>query len=445
MGLFIPKSDINIERALMPQINSKDVQDFLKWLKNEHGVSSTAKKVPITKVKPSQGEFNPEKIAAMMQKNLSNDKPAIMSNDFYILDGHHRFAADLNKNRNSKFSVYWVDMPFMDLIQAARLYNKSYTKQIHETINTSIDEELTAVTKIAGSILNEGINDPGIFKAIFIAGGPGAGKDYVVKKLLASAPLIEINSDIAFTHALKKAGLSLLMPDNENNQRFMIRGPAKKTTETKKELALAGRLGIIINGTGSNHYEYLEMKHKLEELGYETAMIFVNTSNEESRRRNIERGKAGDRTVPEKIRQQKWEEAQQNLGFYQANFDRMIIVDNTTNLNDVDVNTRKHIQDNWNRIYKFFRAFVGTPVKNPNATAWLEAEKAKRNIKTWEPPSASKFGSARALTRFESINYGSKDYLALKEDIKNFSKEELEELANCENPVVAKLAAHRLI
>ena len=32
-------------------------------------------------------------------------------------------------------------------------------------------------------ILNEGARDPGIFKAIFLAGGPGSGKSFVAQKL----------------------------------------------------------------------------------------------------------------------------------------------------------------------------------------------------------------------------------------------------------------------
>ncbi len=32
-------------------------------------------------------------------------------------------------------------------------------------------------------ILLEGVNDPGIFKAVFLAGGPGSGKTFVVKQL----------------------------------------------------------------------------------------------------------------------------------------------------------------------------------------------------------------------------------------------------------------------
>jgi hypothetical protein len=30
--------------------------------------------------------------------------------------------------------------------------------------------------------LSEGINDPAIFKAVFLAGGPGSGKSFIVGK-----------------------------------------------------------------------------------------------------------------------------------------------------------------------------------------------------------------------------------------------------------------------
>lgn len=152
MNLVIPKSDLNIERAIMPQISAKDVPEFLKWLRSKYGVRSSNKQVPIRRVKPSQGEFNPEKIAGMMTKDLSADKPAVMSKDNYILDGHHRFAAELNKNPSGKFNVYWVDMLFGDLINAARLFDKSFTKKIHETINNDTD---ISAYHIAESILNE--------------------------------------------------------------------------------------------------------------------------------------------------------------------------------------------------------------------------------------------------------------------------------------------------
>ena len=54
--------------------------------------------------------------------------------------------------------------------------------------------------------LEEGVNDPAIFKAVFLAGGPGSGKSFVVgKSALTSFGLKLVNSDNAFEQALKKA------------------------------------------------------------------------------------------------------------------------------------------------------------------------------------------------------------------------------------------------
>jgi hypothetical protein len=75
-------------------------------------------------------------------------------------------------------------------------------------------------------------------------------------------------------------------------------------------MALQGRNGLIINGTGADPKEYIEIKRRLDKLGYDTSMIMVNTDDEVSRARNVERGKNGGRTVPESIRKQKWEAVQ---------------------------------------------------------------------------------------------------------------------------------------
>ena len=53
--------------------------------------------------------------------------------------------------------------------------------------------------------LQEGVYDPNIFKAIFLAGGPGSGKSYVVRKTTGGSGLRIINSDDAFETLLKKA------------------------------------------------------------------------------------------------------------------------------------------------------------------------------------------------------------------------------------------------
>ena len=63
--------------------------------------------------------------------------------------------------------------------------------------------------------LQEGLYDPNIFKAFFLAGGPGSGKSYVVRRTTGGTGLKIVNSDEAFEVLLKKAGLSLKMPPEE--------------------------------------------------------------------------------------------------------------------------------------------------------------------------------------------------------------------------------------
>ena len=162
--------------------------------------------------------------------------------------------------------------------------------------------------------LEEGIHDQSIFKAVFLAGGPGSGKDYVLKNTLQGHSLTEINSDIALEFLMKKNNLSLLMPDSEAQQRNIIRGQAKNLMQEKQRLAMIGRKGIIINGTADDPSKIARIKSDLEDLGYETMMVFVDTSDHVSKARNLGRGSHGGRTVPEDIRKQKWELAQSESG-----------------------------------------------------------------------------------------------------------------------------------
>ena len=50
--------------------------------------------------------------------------------------------------------------------------------------------------------LQEGLYDPNNFKAFFMAGGPGSGKSYVVRKSTGGTGLKIVNSDEAFELSL---------------------------------------------------------------------------------------------------------------------------------------------------------------------------------------------------------------------------------------------------
>jgi cytidylate kinase len=78
------------------------------------------------------------------------------------------------------------------------------------------------------TLIQEGVFDPSIFKAIFMAGGPASGKSTAANKTMKGFGLKFVNSDAAFEHLMKKAQLSLKMPPEGKEVRKFISEPVKK-------------------------------------------------------------------------------------------------------------------------------------------------------------------------------------------------------------------------
>tara|TARA_Y100001937_G_scaffold125256_1_gene191678 strand:+ start:860 stop:1522 length:663 start_codon:yes stop_codon:yes gene_type:complete len=212
--------------------------------------------------------------------------------------------------------------------------------------------------------LLEGIYDPNIFKAVFLAGGPGSGKSYVVSKVVSGLGLKVINSDEPFERYLVKAGLSMKMPDEEQTPRDIERKRAKKVTSARKGHAIDGRLGIIIDGTGKDYDKMIRQAAQLQELGYETSMVFVNTTLETALERNRKRA----RSVPPNIAKQGWNDVQKNLSRFQRYFGkRFFVADNNTG-------------DDLTPITKAIRRAIIKKVDNPIASAWIAGELKKKQM-----------------------------------------------------------------
>ena len=212
--------------------------------------------------------------------------------------------------------------------------------------------------------LHEGVYDQHIFKAFFLAGGPGSGKSYVVSRTTGGSGLKLVNSDDAFENLLRKAGLSLKMPSSEEEPRDVVRGRAKEITAKKKENYLEGRLGLIIDGTGREAEKISFQKRQLEELGYDTYMIFVNTSLDVALQRNAER----PRSVPESIVTKSWKAVQYNIGKFNNMFRKgFIIVDN----NDAG-------EEVFDEVWKRVRGLLRKKVTNTRAQNWISMELAKK-------------------------------------------------------------------
>ena len=224
-------------------------------------------------------------------------------------------------------------------------------------------------------LLTEGVNDKSIFKAVFLAGGPGSGKDYVLDNTLAGHGLTEINSDKALEFLMDKEGLDKQMPADEKEARDFVRGRAKNVTELKQRLALTGRNGLIINGTGDDHEKVKRIKTALENLGYDTSMVMVNTDDEVSAQRNIERGQRGGRTVPENIRKQKWEAVQNARPELAKLFgDRYSEYDNSEDLRTAAPEVVKAKKDEMLELYKGVKEFIAQQPALPAAEEWIAKE-----------------------------------------------------------------------
>ena len=154
------------------------------------------------------------------------------------------------------------------------------------------------------------------------------------------------------------------MPDEEKIPRDIERKRAKKVTSARKGHAIDGRLGIIIDGTGKDYDKITNQARQLEALGYDTHMIFVNTSLDVALQRNAER----DRKLAEPLVVQSWNDVQKNIGkfnnYFQGNF---IIVDNNDAKEDV-----------FTAVFKRIKKLANRKIQNKRAQQWINMELQKK-------------------------------------------------------------------
>lgn len=231
--------------------------------------------------------------------------------------------------------------------------------------------------------LNEGVYDPGILKAFFMAGGPGSGKSYVATELFNfpkgavssvsyATGLKLVNNDNAFEKGLKAAGyspsdLAKLAKDPEEWSKVMaIRDKAKGITRRMQNNYIGSRLGQVIDGTGKNFDKIKGHRRLYQDLGYDTYMVFVNTSLEVA----LERNQMRERKLEDSMVEKMWKDVQDNLGKFQKLFgaDRMLIVDNSEYGGDVLEQIEKQVAKHLNK-----------PIKNPLGKRWIQDQLKDKN------------------------------------------------------------------
>ena len=239
--------------------------------------------------------------------------------------------------------------------------------------------------------LLEGVYDPGIFKAFFLAGGAGSGKSYSAEKATGSASgkfqwhekiedkitpgkvgpygLKVVNSDEQLEMGLLKAKMSSNMrayTDDETTKKELIRAKAKVKTAKREQLWVNGRLGLIIDGTAHNLSKLTIKKKELEDVGYDTYMIFVNTSLDIALQQNQDRA----RKLKDDVITRTWEEVQ-------------AIKDGLANLfvgGFVEIVNNRAGEDVFRKAFVEVGKLIKKPPNKPAAKMWIahELEQKKR-------------------------------------------------------------------
>ena len=154
------------------------------------------------------------------------------------------------------------------------------------------------------------------------------------------------------------------MPPEEFERKEVVRKRAKDITAKKQANFVEGRLGMIIDGTGREADRILSQKAFLEELGYDTYMIYVNTSLDIALQRNAARA----RSLDEKIVVSSWKSVQSNMGKFSNMFRKgFIVVDNNDAGEDIFIEV-------WKRVQSLLRR----KVTNTSAKNWIAMELAKK-------------------------------------------------------------------
>jgi cytidylate kinase len=220
--------------------------------------------------------------------------------------------------------------------------------------------------------LTEGVYDKHIFKAFFLAGGPGSGKSWVARRTLGGTGMKVINSDAGFKRYAKQVGLDLermdKFNDDETRLKNKLRERSKRGTKTQLNLAIDGRLGLILDSTARDVDRIEDEKYTMDNLGYDTYMVFVNTSLETALRRNqyVERG----RPVPEHIVIKSHKEVQANRRRLMNIFGR----------NYVEVDNDKYLDVINSNVYKKIVSLQRIPYSKARAKRWYADEIALKKL-----------------------------------------------------------------
>ena len=262
------------------------------------------------------------------------------------------------------------------------------------------------------SLLQEGVYDPSIFKAVFMGGGPGSGKGFssVAVGLAASGGmgsgpayltyddiigreirqainttssygLKVVNIDDVSNYVNLKAGLGTLDPKSNqismdyeylkqydkpayDQSQDLRTNRAKPMHAQRLELYKELGLGLLIDQTSSDYGKVWQMKADLEDIGYDCAMLFVKMPRDLAWELNIARKANGQQSVAEADFHRIWDEIDENAGAFESLFSPFYW--EVTNYGP------GYALEGKSEAEKAIRSFLSQPPTNPDVRDWIE-------------------------------------------------------------------------
>jgi predicted ABC-type ATPase len=202
-------------------------------------------------------------------------------------------------------------------------------------------------------MLTESMYDKCKFKAIFMAGSPGAGKTYTIHQIKDGTVPVKIVSTDHYTE--------FLVPSGDPDLQKIFIDKAMHLNKTQLMLYINSMLPLFVDSTSNNFANMVTRAGILESFGYDVGMIFVNTSLETC----LERAKERVRHVDEDYIKEAYDKAFENLEMYKSRFSNSFFTEVKNDEGEFNDKAIEHI-------FKQTTKFFNSPLVNPEGKRTLE-------------------------------------------------------------------------
>ena len=207
------------------------------------------------------------------------------------------------------------------------VYKGEFSNKLKNTLEqgatTAVDAKKDTERKVMASVSEKP-------KAIFMVGGPGAGKTNVGKGLkLGRRGFKVVNQDIALEAMKEEAGLPAEESEYTAEQRSLrskLGASAVKAAKEKFNQYVSNKNDMVIDGTGASYNATIKKVKELEDAGFDVSMVVANTPLQTALDRNKARK---ERSLPDKVVTKTYDQVQESLAKYKQDFGSKLYEINT--------------------------------------------------------------------------------------------------------------------